>query len=344
MRRGLLYTLYLGLLCLILLEVLVRLWGYSRHYISDPIFMVGTPPEIPYVMKPNLANARGQSDTRFNTDALGLRSQHPGTRYGAKQPHEYRIAFMGDSFTFGQGVANEETFPQVVSNDLNAMQSQYRITAFNFGVSGYNVKTMADTLRYRAMALKPDLAVMCIIYADFDLNRTGVVDKYGYTVTRHSTEYLGSGPIKLLLRHLHLSYLGRDMLMKLRTLLKPHRGESIASPELIPESYRYVVDFKNIAEANGINYFVVTLPAINPADRQILKVQKQYDKDKIKYDDLFFLADSIKAEDFRSSKWDAHPSALVQRQIGKQVSRYILEQFLIPRERAEIQPPAASKD
>ena len=105
-----------------------------------------------------------------------------------------------------------------------------------------------------------------------------------------------------------------------------------------------MVNFKNIAEANGINYFVVTLPAINPTDRQILKVQKQYDKDKIKYDDLFFLADSIKAEDFRNSKWDAHPSALVQRQIGEQVSRYILEQFLIPRERAEIQPPAASKD
>jgi hypothetical protein len=344
MRRVLLYTLYLGLSTLILLEVLVRLWGYSRHYISDPIFRPGTPPEIPFVMKPNLANARGQSNTRFNTDALGLRSQHPGTRYGAKQPHEYRIAFMGDSFTFGQGVANEETFPQVVSNDLNAMQSQYRVTVFNFGVSGYNVKTMADTLRYRAMTLKPDLAVMCLIYADFDLNRTGVVDKYGYTVTRHSTEYLGSGPIKLWLRHLHLSYLGRDMLMKLRTLLKPARGESLASSEPIPESYRYLVDFKNIAEAHGINYLVVPLPAINPTDRQILRVEKQFEKDRIRYYDLFSLVDAIKVEDFRSSKWDAHPSALVQRRIGEQLSRYILKQFLLPREKAKIQQPAASKD
>ncbi|MDD1778206.1 MAG: hypothetical protein LUQ65_08565, partial [Candidatus Helarchaeota archaeon] len=100
---------------------------------------------------------------------------------------------FGDSFTFGQGVANEETFPQVVNNELNTVQSQYRITVFNFGVSSYNVKTMADTLRYRVMEIKPDLAVMCIIYDDFDLNRTGVVDRYGYTVARHSTEYLGGG-------------------------------------------------------------------------------------------------------------------------------------------------------
>jgi len=344
MRRGLLYTLYLGLLCLILLEVSVRLWGYSRQYISDSIYLPGSPPEIPYVMKPNLANAQGQSNTRFNTDALGLRSLHPGTRYGVKQSNEYRIAFFGDSFTFGQGVADEETFPQVVNNELKNGQSQYWITVFNFGVSGYNVKTMADTLRYRAMEIKPDLAVMCIIYDDFDLNRTGVVDKYGYIVTKDSTEYLGGGKIKYLMRRLHLSYVCMDMLRKFRTLRKPDRAESIASAELTPESYRYVLNFKNIAEANGINYFVVTLPAINPTDRQILKVQKQYDKDKIKYDDLFFLADSIKAEDFRCSKWDAHPSALVHRQIGEQVVRYIRGQFLIPRERTKIQQPAASKD
>jgi hypothetical protein len=344
MRRGLLYTLYLGLSCLILLEVFVRLWGYSQRYISDPVYMAGIPSEIPYVMRPNLANARGQSDTRFNTDALGLRSQHPGTRYGAKQPDEYRIAFFGDSFTFGQGVGNEETFPQVVSNVLNKVQSQYRITVFNFGVSGYNVKSMADTLRYRAMEVKPDLAVMCVIYDDFNLDRTGVVDRYGYTVTEDSTEYLGGGKIKLLLRHLHLSYVCRDMLRKFRTPLKPDKEKGIVPAEISPESYRYVINFKNIAETDGINYFVLILPAINPTDRQILQIQKQFDRDKIKYDSLFSLADSIKAEDFQSSKWDAHPSALVQRRIGEQVSRYILEQFLLPREKAETRPPSASKD
>lgn len=161
------------------------------------------------------------------------------------------------------------------------------------------------------MKIKPDLAVMCIIYDDFDLNRTGVVDRYGYTVTRHSTKFLDGGKIKLLLRHLHLSYVCRDMLREIRTMLKPDKGESIAPAELILDSYRYVVNFRNYAEAEGINYFIVTLPAINPVDKQILKVQKQFDKNKIGYVDLFSLANSIKEEDFRSSKWDAHPSALV---------------------------------
>jgi hypothetical protein len=52
---------------------------------------------------------------RFSTDALGFRANPPGT------PQSFRVLAMeGDSFTFGAGLSDEDTFPAVLSRDLGA--------------------------------------------------------------------------------------------------------------------------------------------------------------------------------------------------------------------------------
>src|ERR1051326_3540792 len=81
----------------ILLEIAVRLWGYSEPHIYDPIYRPGGHTDIPYVHKPNLVNARGRGLAMINTDSLGLRAKTAGVRYLPKQPDEYRIAIAGDS-------------------------------------------------------------------------------------------------------------------------------------------------------------------------------------------------------------------------------------------------------
>jgi hypothetical protein len=89
------------LVTLICLEVLLRLWGYSNMYLYDPIYIPFLQSkEIPYVLKPNLAHVRAHGNIYINTDALGLRSLTPGEKRLPKWPHEYRIAFVGDSVTF----------------------------------------------------------------------------------------------------------------------------------------------------------------------------------------------------------------------------------------------------
>lgn len=254
---------------------------------------------------------------------MGLRCLNPGSRHGAKGPHEYRIVFLGDSFTFGQGVTNAEVFTQVIEDKLNQWQSHYTVKVFNFAVSGYNVKTMADTFHYRVLSLKPDLAVMCIIYDDFNLNRTGVVDEYGYTANKYGSGHsrIGSS-IKRLVRHIHLVYVLRDIFMT-----GPRPGSETA--EEIPQTYRFVRQFRDIAEANGVNYLIVTLPAKHSSDARILEIEKQLAKDDLKYYDLFSLAASINLQDFSVSKWDLHPSPLVHKKIAELLGRYILDNYLI---------------
>ena len=49
------YVLCCSVIILILLEIGVRLWGYSEHYIYGPIYMpFPASNDIPYVYKPNM--------------------------------------------------------------------------------------------------------------------------------------------------------------------------------------------------------------------------------------------------------------------------------------------------
>jgi hypothetical protein len=104
----------LGILFIILvmLEVAVRIWGSAQPHIYDPIYKPYERTEdIPYIHKPNLVNARARGLAVINTDSLSLRAKVAGELYGPKQQNEYRIALIGDSYTFGEGVRRtEDTF------------------------------------------------------------------------------------------------------------------------------------------------------------------------------------------------------------------------------------------
>src|ERR1700749_2603693 len=104
--KRLLLLVYLSAATFALLEVGVRVSGYSEHHLCGPIYarFEEAPEEIPYVHRPNLSGARGRGLSVVNTDSLGLRSIVAGESYGARGQGEYRIAVVGDSVTFGEGV------------------------------------------------------------------------------------------------------------------------------------------------------------------------------------------------------------------------------------------------
>ncbi|HVF42957.1 MAG TPA: hypothetical protein VM936_08105, partial [Pyrinomonadaceae bacterium] len=89
MRRApkrLLFAAYLSAATLALLEVGVRVSGYSEHHLCDPIYarFGDAPEEIPYVHRANLRAARGRGLSVVNTDSLGLRSAVSGETYAAR--------------------------------------------------------------------------------------------------------------------------------------------------------------------------------------------------------------------------------------------------------------------
>jgi len=150
--RAFLYGMCMKVVTVVALEMAVRIWGYSERNIYDPIYTsFDRTEDIPYVHKPNLMEARARGLAVINTDSLGLRAKTAGATYGIKRSNEYRIgiAIVGDSCTFGEGIARtEDTFAQVLEDILNQRQQAVNSKVCNYGASAYSVEEMAAALTF----------------------------------------------------------------------------------------------------------------------------------------------------------------------------------------------------
>jgi len=70
----------------------------------------------------------------------------------------FRIAIIGDSVVYGFGIPREDSFPKQLESLLNA-QHGGGFEVMNFGVPGYNIKAIAETLDAKVLKYKPDLVI-----------------------------------------------------------------------------------------------------------------------------------------------------------------------------------------
>jgi lysophospholipase L1-like esterase len=94
----------------------------------------------------------------YTSNSLGFRERE----IPAKQPGRYRIAVIGDSLTWGQGVEASDRFSNLVEGFLG---SKYEV--FNFGLPGNNMPEHADVLE-RALPVSPDFVLLQIYINDFE--------------------------------------------------------------------------------------------------------------------------------------------------------------------------------
>jgi len=91
---------------------------------------------------------------RITTNSKGLRS--PETSY-SKPDGVYRIVVLGDSFTFGHGVNDHETFSRCLDRRLNSGKRKYEV--INAGVSGYGSWEQLEWLKTEGYKYNPDLII-----------------------------------------------------------------------------------------------------------------------------------------------------------------------------------------
>lgn len=77
-----------------------------------------------------------------------------------KGDNVYRIAVIGDSFTFGQGVELNQTYPKQLENILNSRRNSKRYEVMNFGVPGYNTFQEVQFLKNKVLKYKPDIVII----------------------------------------------------------------------------------------------------------------------------------------------------------------------------------------
>lgn len=78
-------------------------------------------------------------------------------------PEKYQVLIVGDSFTFGDDIDDEHTWPQLLQ------QQSKQLNVFNMGGSGYGTDQMLITLQEEIKHYQPDLVIAAFI--DDDLKR-----------------------------------------------------------------------------------------------------------------------------------------------------------------------------
>ena len=142
-----------GLVCFSVGEVICLVFfpDTQLRYIHDP--------EALYFFEPNQRGiqilSNGLPSPPANINEFGLR--------GLQMRQEGRkILVLGDSFTFGAGVADEETFASLLDNMLGD-----EVSVVNGGQPGYGLFQIEATLRRLVDMVRPEIVVVVLWQGDF---------------------------------------------------------------------------------------------------------------------------------------------------------------------------------
>lgn len=127
---------------------------------GDP--MTKFDPEIGFVARPDSASVPHEENATYHvyTDHRGARVSAPGEQ----TPRPLDVMFLGDSFTWGHGVEETETFPHLAAEQLKA-------SGANFALFAWGTVQSLQILR-RNQDLKPRVVVYTFIMDNLRRNVT----------------------------------------------------------------------------------------------------------------------------------------------------------------------------
>jgi lysophospholipase L1-like esterase len=103
--------------------------------------------------------ARSEFRFRVVTNALGFRDPRLP---GPKPPATVRVVVVGDSFTQGYGVREDEAYPRRLEARLGAHDAARRFEVVNLGVPGTNPRDYLGNLRDVGLAYRPDVVLVAV--------------------------------------------------------------------------------------------------------------------------------------------------------------------------------------
>lgn len=170
----LLVQIILGLVLLALaLEPAVRILRPQGPVMRGEESFFPGDPDLQFAIRPNAETVLARKDFRITmrSNARGFRGPDRGPKGDA-----FRILALGDSFTFGWGVEQDETF-EVQMERLQAATNEAggepELEVINAGVPGYNLYQSVLSLEKKGWKLEPDVVLFgAFVQNDFSDNRS----------------------------------------------------------------------------------------------------------------------------------------------------------------------------
>ena len=158
-----------ALTALITLVVLAALEAWLRYTIppmqEGTLYQYSAQSKRLKLMKP-LADMR-IFGAHIQTNDQGFRDRQ--AHIPPKQPGEYRIVVLGDSFTFGPGVEYDHLYTTLLGSRLARTHPEVKV--INLAVEGYNIIQYEAVLEEVGLKLQPDLVLLAMFPVnDFEMD------------------------------------------------------------------------------------------------------------------------------------------------------------------------------
>jgi len=214
------------LITLVALEIGLRLFGYN----PPPYWRQGTAlalgpslyPDLRYELNPGASVRAWDTDIKINSQ--GFRGPEPSS-----DPATERVIVLGDSITFGNSLALEDTFPFQLQQRL--VSQGRNLEVLNFGVSGYDTLQEAALLEIRGLKYHPKLVVV-----GYCLNDIGIASMSLERIQRMQQ-----------LQNSHYSFLYESRLVQLisesvETIRTKRWEKHVNDPEVFRREYANQID------------------------------------------------------------------------------------------------------
>ncbi|MBK8267516.1 MAG: SGNH/GDSL hydrolase family protein [Planctomycetes bacterium] len=265
------------LIAAVLADVTVRMFGLGppayepRRYEPDGRVPFAQIPNGPITYQPN-ARFASVYDDRVAPPYTGGRVEYAINSFGfrgpeiaiEKKPGITRIACLGDSFTFGEGVREDSVWPRSLEEKLNdevllnehgfgkPPDTTYEV--LNCGVQGHG--TIDEFLYYRmhVSQFKPDIVILGFFLNDVMEGRETLRQNEEWTKAREVSAFARWSRIaEILERRQIAAELQADYFAAIRTSFESPRWEL---------SKRAMTDLKSLTTANGQRLIVVVWPVL----------------------------------------------------------------------------------
>ena len=102
-----------------------------------------------------------------------------GPELRGRSETRFRVLCVGDSFTFGYGVSDNDSYPRQLERLLREGGSERDPEVVNSGVQGYATYHEMDFLESRGLTLQPDAVILAVYYNDLEARPEGsYADRY----------------------------------------------------------------------------------------------------------------------------------------------------------------------
>lgn len=216
-------------------------------------------------------------------NGLGLRGHEP--RPEADGDAGLRVVCLGDSFTFGWGVQDDETFPVLVEEALDAALEE-PVDVINCGLPGYNTYQEHQLYKKLMAPLEPDYVVIAWYMNDLDPM------SYGTTGTLAPLDHplAGTALLDYWSRNLRLKVIGlpkfefegfdQAAAMELKKVYDEHQfsiwqdsGQAVAR-QFVDRNLGDMTALLDTIEADGAVPIVLVFPTVGQMD-DLKKARKE---------------------------------------------------------------------